>query len=87
MEKYLIALLLVCSLIVNAQLFAEPVNVNTATAEKLAENLQGVGIEKANAIIEYRSQHGEFNSIEELQDVKGLGPVTLEKNKANILFK
>lgn len=57
------------------------VSLNTATIEQLRQ-LSGVGAKKAQAIIDYRNQNGKFNSIEDLQKVKGIGPKLFEKNKA-----
>ena len=60
---------------------AEPVNINLASAEVLAEALQGVGEAKALRIIEYREAHGPFEYIEELAAVRGIGLDTVEKNR------
>jgi len=60
------------------------ININTASAEELAEALVGVGLKRAEAIIEYRTAHGPFLSKAQLMDVKGIGEATLEKNKAII---
>ena len=54
------------------------VNVNTATAAEL-ELLPGVGPAKARAILEARREKGGFESLEELEDVKGIGPAALER--------
>lgn len=54
------------------------INVNTATAEQL-ESLPGVGPATARAIIEYRKQNGSFSSVDELLDVRGIGPKKLEQ--------
>jgi competence protein ComEA len=62
----------------------EPVNINLASAEVLAESLQGVGIAKAHRIIEYREAHGPFEHIDELAAVQGIGPATVEKNRSAI---
>ncbi|QMU61432.1 MAG: helix-hairpin-helix domain-containing protein [Gammaproteobacteria bacterium] len=67
--------------------YAEPVNINVASAVELAENLKGVGPKKAMAIIEYREANGPFYAAEELANVKGIGPKTLEKNKEDILVR
>ena len=48
------------------------VNVNSATAEELAL-LPGVGPAKAQAILEYRKEHGAFKRVEDLAEVKGIG--------------
>jgi competence protein ComEA len=51
---------------------AGPVNLNSATAEQL-DMLPGVGPALAAAIIEYRTEHGPFTSVEQLQEVPGIG--------------
>lgn len=56
------------------------VNINTATAKDL-QQLHGVGEKKALSIVEYRQQHGRFNSVDDLQKVKGIGPKFIEKNR------
>jgi competence protein ComEA len=66
---------------------ADPVNVNTADAATISAELQGVGMTKAQAIVEYRKNHGPFESYEDLTLVKGIGARTVEINRANILFK
>ncbi len=55
-----------------------PLNINTATAEEL-EELPGIGPELARRIIAYREEHGPFKSVEDLLNVKGIGPATLQK--------
>jgi competence protein ComEA len=64
---------------------AGPVNVNTADAETISAELQGVGITKAIAIVEYRQANGPFKSADELAQVKGIGERTVEINRKNIL--
>jgi competence protein ComEA len=46
--------------------YAGPVNVNTADAETISAELQGVGISKAIAIVEYRKANGPFKSADDL---------------------
>lgn len=58
-----------------------PVNINSANADVLAENLNGIGLKKAQAIVLYREQHGPFKSVDELVNVAGIGEATLAKNK------
>jgi len=60
------------------------VNVNTAAPEALASALDGVGSSKAIAIVEYREEYGEFVSIEDLLDVRGIGPKVIETNRKKI---
>jgi len=57
------------------------VNVNTADAQAIAEELNGVGAKKAQAIVEYRDANGKFKTIESLTEVKGIGLKTVEKNR------
>ena len=60
------------------------VNLNTATAEELSTVMEGVGPAKAELIVKYREANGEFSSVEQLLEVKGIGMATLEKNKDRI---
>lgn len=64
--------------------FAGPVNVNTADAETISEELKGVGLAKAKAIVEYRELHGPFRNADELSLVSGIGERTVEINRADI---
>lgn len=48
------------------------ININTATAEELSA-LQGIGETLSVRIIEYREEHGDFSSIEEIMKVNGIG--------------
>jgi len=52
-------------------------NVNTASVAEL-ETLSGIGPVKAQAIVDYRNGHGLFRTIDELVNVPGIGPQTLE---------
>ena len=76
---FMVAMLLPCLAL------AGPVNVNTADAETISESLQGVGLNKARAIVEYRQKHGPFKSADDLSLVKGIGERTVELNRENIL--
>ena len=87
MKQHLLSLLLIFSLFAGNFLYADPVNINTATAEQIAENLQGIGIKKAQAIIQYRELNGKFDSAEDLLNVKGIGESTLRNNQDNLLFE
>lgn len=59
----------------------EPVNINTATAQQLADTIIGVGIKKAEAIVADREANGPFASVEELTRVPGIGDVTVASNR------
>ena len=67
-----------------AALAGEPVDINTATAETLAEAIDGVGMHKAEAIVRYREQHGPFASVDDLVEVSGIGPKILERSRENL---
>ncbi|MEL6449196.1 MAG: helix-hairpin-helix domain-containing protein [Pseudomonadota bacterium] len=67
--------------------YAGPVNINTADAETLANELEGVGITKARAIVAYRNANGPFTTAEALTEVTGIGARTIEVNRANILLE
>lgn len=75
------------SLLLPFSVWAGPVNVNTANAERLSAELQGIGLAKAQAIVEYRTKHGPFKSASELTEVKGIGARTVEINRLNILLQ
>jgi competence protein ComEA len=63
------------------------VNINTDSAEMIAENLSGVGISRAEAIVAYRENYGPFYSAEELTAVRGIGKNTVEKNADRIVVE
>lgn len=60
------------------------VNINSASVEELAALLIGIGEKKAQFIVEYREKYGRFESAEDLMQVKGIGPSTIEKNRNRI---
>ncbi len=74
-------------LIFSGNIFASPVNINTASASEIAGALTGVGQSKAEAIIAYRQQKGEFKKASDIVQVKGIGSSIYEKNKNDILLK
>lgn len=82
MKKIIFVLTLLTS---NA--FAAPVNVNSADAQSISDALSGIGLKKAEAIIQYRKTNGPFKSLDDFVMVKGIGQKTAEKNKQDILFK
>lgn len=59
------------------------VNINTASAEELM-SLSGIGPTKAQAIVDYRTNFGNFTSIDQLTSVSGIGEKTLAKIRDDI---
>ena len=59
------------------------VNINTATKEQL-DSLKGIGPTKAQAIIDYRTKHGPFKSVDDLEKVPGIGPATMKDIRKDI---
>lgn len=68
---------------VSAEQTLQVVDINKADINTLAL-LKGVGEKRAQAIITYRELHGEFNSLDELLNVKGVGERMLQLNKGRI---
>lgn len=62
------------------------VNLNTATQAEL-ESVKGIGPGKAKAIIAYRDKNGGFKNIDELDQVKGFGKVSVNKLKGQFEVK
>jgi len=82
---HLIKLVLSLAMLVSMQVYAGPVDINTANASILAGAIDGVGEKKAATIVAYREAHGPFNSVDELSKVKGVGAVTVDKNRNNLM--
>jgi len=75
-------LLVLLLLSLNLSHAADSLDINAASAGQLARQLPGIGPAKALRIIQWREQHGPFEHIEQLLEVKGIGPKTLEKLRA-----
>ena len=61
----------------------QPVDINSATAEEL-QQLMGVGPVLAQAIVDYRAEHGPFASVDELLEVSGIGESKLDNIRNDI---
>ncbi|MEY3746592.1 MAG: hypothetical protein RL194_51 [Pseudomonadota bacterium] len=59
------------------------VDINSATVAEL-EAVNGIGPKKAQAIVDYRKKNGAFKSVDELENVKGLGKASIDKMRADL---
>ena len=82
LQAFLLALVFAFALpaAANAQ-----VDINQADAKTLANALVGVGLVKAEAIVAWRERNGPFRNVEDLSKVRGIGPKTIEANRAIIV--
>ena len=83
MKKMHLILGLVTSLLATP-VWAEPIDINTADADTLAEVMLVVGSTLATAIVDYRAASDVFESVCELVKVKGIGVALIEKNRDSI---
>ncbi|MCC6710436.1 MAG: helix-hairpin-helix domain-containing protein [Gammaproteobacteria bacterium] len=81
LKRLLMIFMLVLSCALSA---AEPVNLNSASAEALAAGMVGIGPAKAQAIVDYREAHGPFKTVDDLLQIKGIGAATLDKNRERV---
>lgn len=84
---HLLAVFIIAYGSVTAAYAADTVNINTASIELLAQELVGVGPELAKRIVDFRERYGEFESIEALGDVRGIGPSLLTKNEGKVVIE
>jgi competence protein ComEA len=76
--------ILVAGLACGGLAFAGSVNINSADAATLATELKGIGPSKAAAIVEYRQKHGQFRSVDELAQVKGVNQKLIDRNRNDL---
>ena len=74
-------LFFVMLLTVPTMVLADPVDINSADVETLASNIDGVGTQKAIAIVQYREANGPFSSLDDLANVQGIGMKTIDRNR------
>lgn len=60
------------------------VNINHASAKDMAISFKGIGLKKAESIVAWREVNGQFTSIEQLLEIKGIGQKILEANRSKI---
>ncbi|HIH8928330.1 TPA: helix-hairpin-helix domain-containing protein [Klebsiella variicola] len=63
---------------------ATKVSINHASAEQLAQALNGVGLKKAQAIVSYREEYGPFKTLDDLKQVPGMGSALVERNLTHL---
>ncbi|WP_423063902.1 ComEA family DNA-binding protein [Candidiatus Paracoxiella cheracis] len=74
--------------LVEQQTSVSPIDLNTADMKTLS-SLKGIGLKKAKAIVAYRQQHGNFKSLMDLAQVKGISQKSIArllKNNPNRLI-
>lgn len=64
----------------------DKVDINTADAATLDQVMVGIGAKKAEAIVKYRQEHGAFKSLQDLENVAGIGAKTIENNKDKLII-
>ena len=62
---------------------AGPISLNTATAEQL-DQLEGIGPTTAQKILDWRKEHGGFRSVDDLNQISGIGPKRFESLKDKV---
>lgn len=87
MKHRILGVLVVLFACLSLPTWAQTVNINTASAAEIAETLQGVGEAKAEAIVAFREGNGNFESVESLAEVRGIGAATVEKNRERITLE
>ena len=81
--KKLLLVLIACFAFMGAAFAADPVDLNSANPAQL-EAVTGIGPVKAKAIVEYRTKHGPFKSVDELQKVTGFGKKSVDKLRSEV---
>lgn len=71
-------------LMMSGPAMAGMVDINKADAATIAKELKGVGPAKAKAIVDYRTAHGAFKSVDELRNVHGIGDKLLARIRSDI---
>ena len=69
-----------------ASVLSGKLNINTATVDQLML-LPGIGDTKAQAITDYRTQNGDFMSVDDITKVKGVGDKTFENIKGYLTLE
>ena len=85
LRALLVTLLLALGVVLTAPpVRAKGVDLNCADVATLSRELSGIGEARARAIVEHRQRHGPFRSVDELALIRGIGPKTIERNRARM---
>ena len=60
------------------------VSINSASAEELAQAMNGVGLKKEQAMVSYREKYGPFKTVDDLKQVPGMGNSLVERNLSHL---
>lgn len=82
----LLFIFFVTATVVTTASAAEQLNINQATVSQIETQLPGIGKVKAQAIVDYRNRNGPFDGPEQLLNIKGVGPHTLDRIRSLISF-
>ena len=81
-------LALISALSMSAGVFAaQPVDINSASAQALADAIKGVGLKRAESIVAYRQKNGPFAAVEDLSNVQGIGEKAVQNSRENLTVK
>lgn len=84
MKKSLILSTFLASMLSFTSAFAgDMININKADVATL-DTLDGIGAKKAEAIVAYRTEHGDFKTLEDIKEVSGIGDKLFDKIKGSI---
>lgn len=75
------------SLLIGSFTVAFSLNINTADSNTISQELKGIGIKKAEAIVDFRNEHGPFSEPNDLLAVPGIGPKIIEIIQGQITFE
>ena len=82
MNKLTVVLLVLFS----GSVWAAPLDINKADAETISNALANIGPKKAEAIVQYRKEHGDFKTVKDLENVKGIGSKTAMLIEKELVF-
>jgi competence protein ComEA len=84
MNKWFRLLCVLVAVFSSTVALSEPLDINTANADQLAQTMVGIGKAKADAIVQDREKNGQFKSVDDLSRVKGVKSNLIEKNREKI---